>query len=158
MLKNKGFEILISSDLQYEELCSEIYFEGQFVAVVTRENGLENAQIQIDNPPNSQNWSFDCKNFLNILKEAKKNLIKINEQLKSSNSPEKFNLKLSNQTIDILYDGLIFADISKESQELNIQIHSQLLRQHLEFPLNELISIIENAIVRLNGNFKDHLS
>ena len=53
MLKNKGFETIISSDEpQYEKLCAEIYYDGQFVGIITQEQGWENATIEISPPKN----------------------------------------------------------------------------------------------------------
>ena len=40
-MKEKGFDIIISSDTEYEELCAEIYFDREFVAIVSQEYGLK---------------------------------------------------------------------------------------------------------------------
>lgn len=42
MIKAKGFDIIISSDTQYEELCAEIYFNREFVAIITQEQVVLN--------------------------------------------------------------------------------------------------------------------
>lgn len=70
MIKRKGFEMIISSDIQYEELCAEIYFDGEFVAIVTQEQGIENAIIEIDPPKNLPNWRFNYSGFIRILEDA----------------------------------------------------------------------------------------
>jgi len=39
MLKGTGFETLIASPPDYDELVAEIYFDGLFVALVSQERG-----------------------------------------------------------------------------------------------------------------------
>ncbi len=39
MLKNVGFEILLASPSEYDELIAEIYYDGKFVALVNQERG-----------------------------------------------------------------------------------------------------------------------
>lgn len=40
MLTGKGFETLIASPPEYEELVAEIYFDGRFVALVSQERSV----------------------------------------------------------------------------------------------------------------------
>lgn len=68
------FKIIMSSDLDYEELCAEIYFEDQFVAMLTQENGIENMEIEIHPPQNKKFWSFKFSDFETIMESAKKSL------------------------------------------------------------------------------------
>lgn len=44
------FKILISSDIDYDELCAEIFFEDQFVGILTQEKGFKNLKIEIYPP------------------------------------------------------------------------------------------------------------
>lgn len=39
MIKNKGFETMIASPSDYDELVAEIYYDGLFVAMVSQERG-----------------------------------------------------------------------------------------------------------------------
>ena len=68
------FKIIISSDLDYEELCAEIYFENQFVSIITQENGFENLMIEIYPPKEREAWVFNFSEFDKILKKAKQKL------------------------------------------------------------------------------------
>lgn len=68
------FKIIMSSDIEYDELCAEIYFEDQFVGIVTQEQGFENLEIEIHPPKNTNFWSFKFSEFEAILKSAKKAL------------------------------------------------------------------------------------
>ncbi len=70
MLKEKGFNIIISSDIQYEKLCAEIYFNMEFVAIITQELGIENPVIEIYPPKNKPAWTFNYFEFAEILKVA----------------------------------------------------------------------------------------
>lgn len=80
MIKDKGFDIIISSDSQYDELCAEIYFDGEFVAILSRENGIDNMILEIDPPANMKNWTFKYSEFTKILQEAQESLIKTDEK------------------------------------------------------------------------------
>ncbi|NGX62686.1 MAG: hypothetical protein KR126chlam6_00086 [Candidatus Anoxychlamydiales bacterium] len=70
----KKFKIIISSDQEYEELCAEIYFENQFVAIITQEKGFENLQISIYSPSKKGKWLFNLVDFQEILNKAKESL------------------------------------------------------------------------------------
>jgi|SRR3989344_3856838 len=151
MFNDQGFEILISSDLQYEELCSEIYFEDQLVALITRENGLENAIIEIFPPSNSENWSFDCARFLKTVEKATSTLIRTDENPKpnkKSSNFGKFNVVLKdlpykkNGKTEIFYDHLYLGEISGGPEGLIIQFNGKSLKSHSEFKVDEIVSAI----------------
>ena len=71
---NSKFKIIMSSDIEYNELCAEIFFEDQFVAILTQEHGLENLEIEIHPPTHKKFWSFKFSEFETILKSAKESL------------------------------------------------------------------------------------
>lgn len=71
---NSKFKVIISSDDNYNDLCSEIYFEDQFVAILSQEHGFENLQIEIHPPENSKFWCFKYSDFESTLKSAKEAL------------------------------------------------------------------------------------
>lgn len=79
-MKEQGFNIIISSDTQYEELCAEIYYDRQFVAIITQEQGVENSIIEIEPPKNRKNWKFNYFEFIEILKAAQNNLEKMKKK------------------------------------------------------------------------------
>ena len=64
----------MSSDTDYNELCAEIFFEDQFVGILTQEKGLENLEIEIYPSPNKKFWAFKFSEFEAILKSAKEAL------------------------------------------------------------------------------------
>ena len=71
MIKGLGFEIIISSDIDYEKLCAEIYFNGEFVAIISQEKGIDKEIIEIYPSKNMSSWSFNLLEFIEILNEAK---------------------------------------------------------------------------------------
>ena len=71
------FRTLISSDLDYEDLCAEIYFEEQFVAMLTQEQGFENLEIEIHSPPNQKFWTFKFSEFEEAVQHAKCRLLEL---------------------------------------------------------------------------------
>jgi hypothetical protein len=76
-VKEKGFDIIISSDTEYDNLCAEIYFDRCFVAIVSQENGIKNSTIEISFLPHSQKWRFSCLEFIEILQLAQAALEKM---------------------------------------------------------------------------------
>jgi hypothetical protein len=67
----------MSSDIDYEDLCAEIYFENEFVAILTQENGFDNLQIEIHPPLNQKFWVFNFSEFESIIQSAKETLYKM---------------------------------------------------------------------------------
>ncbi len=83
--KEHPFKILISSDLDYNELCAEFFFEDQFVGILTQERGFENLEIEIHSPPNQKFWIFKFSEFEAALNSAKNALWEM--QKPSSDEP-----------------------------------------------------------------------
>lgn len=79
-MKENGFDIIISSDIQYEELCAEIYFNREFVAIITQEQGIEHSIIDVYPPLNGEKWTFDYVEFIQILKDAQNSLMKMKKE------------------------------------------------------------------------------
>lgn len=79
-MKENGFDIIISSDIQYEELCAEIYFNREFVAIITQEQGIEHSIIDVYPSLNKEKWIFDYVEFMQVLKDAQNSLIKMKKE------------------------------------------------------------------------------
>lgn len=71
---NNKFKILMTSDIEYEDLCAEIYYEDQFVAIVNQEKGYDNLEIEIHPPKDKAYWTFNFGEFMYYLEDAKKAL------------------------------------------------------------------------------------
>lgn len=74
MLKSKGFEIVLSSDNQYEQLCAELYYDGNIVAIISQEQGLDKAIVEIFSSKTNQ-WTFSLSEFISATKQARDELI-----------------------------------------------------------------------------------
>lgn len=71
---DEKFRIDISSDLDYENLIADIYFENQILAVLTQEEGLHNLRINIYPTKNKEFWDFRLDQFQNVIDRAKQRL------------------------------------------------------------------------------------
>jgi hypothetical protein len=72
-----NFKILISSDIDYNELCAEIFFEDQFVGIITQENGFEYMEIEIHPRLDKKVWVFKFSEFEAVIKSARKALLEM---------------------------------------------------------------------------------
>lgn len=70
---------MISSDLDYNELCAELYFENQFVGIVTQEEGIDNMKIEIQAPKDNKYWHFNFREFKDALIAAEKALLEMRQ-------------------------------------------------------------------------------
>ena len=82
MLKNDGFEILLASPPQYQELVAEIYYDGKFVALVNQEQGP--GIFEVESPRGNMVESsiarrVDLRGFVSALEAACERLSRKNE-------------------------------------------------------------------------------
>ena len=73
MLKGKGFEMMIVSLPDYDELVAEIYYDGLFVALVSQERGKGLFDIETPGPNLIEMEvirKVDANGFKNALEEA----------------------------------------------------------------------------------------
>ncbi|MFN9367619.1 MAG: hypothetical protein ACK6CT_02470 [Planctomycetia bacterium] len=74
------FRISVGDDDLHEDLTAEIYFDEKFLALVSQENGLERAQVELQRCPDSDAWSFPLDAFLKVLEQAKHRLWELRRQ------------------------------------------------------------------------------
>jgi hypothetical protein len=70
----QDFEIIVSSDEDYEDLIAEILYQGEFVCLITQESGFEALDIEIHNRVCGQPWRFKLLAFMDTIAQAKKRL------------------------------------------------------------------------------------
>ena len=58
-----NFRIVIVGDLDYEDFIADIYFNDEFVAMLTQENGFEQLEIEIAPLEGGGNWGFKYSDF-----------------------------------------------------------------------------------------------
>jgi len=66
-----SLKIIISSDVDYEYLIAEIYFDDILIALLQQENGINDIRIEFSSDINTINFDW----FQNALNEAKKKLL-----------------------------------------------------------------------------------
>lgn len=66
-----SLKIIISSDVDYENLIAEIYCDDIFIALLQQENGINDIRIEFSSEINTVNFDW----FQNALNEAKKKLL-----------------------------------------------------------------------------------
>lgn len=65
------FEVILSSDLEYEKMVVNIDFKCDTVAIINYENGIDNPEIKIfDKSEEKVIWTFNYFDFLEALKEG----------------------------------------------------------------------------------------
>ena len=71
MTNKNQLKIVVASDVDYEELISEIYCDGKFIGLLQQDNGKENLKIELS--PDLKSIDFEW--FQNALSEAKSKLL-----------------------------------------------------------------------------------
>jgi hypothetical protein len=71
---SEKFSILMADDSDHEDLFAEIYYDDEFVAMVSQEEGFENLRISIYPPKETEHWDFRFDEFEEIIQLAKKGL------------------------------------------------------------------------------------
>ena len=68
------FKITICSDQDYEDLIAEVYYKGEFVALISQERGFANLEIRIHPSTKGSCWNFQLEDFEKAIAHAKKRL------------------------------------------------------------------------------------
>lgn len=70
----QDFEITVGSDEDYEDLIADIYYQKEFVCLLSQENGYTSLDMDIHPRPNGQSWKFKLSEFEGAIAQAKKRL------------------------------------------------------------------------------------
>lgn len=71
---NPRFRITVGSDIDYEDLVGDLYFDDQIVCILTQEEGFQAMQLQLFGPPVGRNWNFAFAEFEEALAALKKRM------------------------------------------------------------------------------------
>ncbi len=85
----RKFRVDIVGDLDYEDLIADIYYENQFVAMLTQENGFENLEIEIHPPQNQKSWVFSFAEFDEAIQYAKNRLWELRKRPEENNDEDQ---------------------------------------------------------------------
>ena len=80
------FDITVCSDSGYEDRIAEIYFRGEFVAVIRQERGRESPDIEIHAPANGRPWIFDLEAVDAAVRRARQRLYDLRRQKASGHA------------------------------------------------------------------------
>ena len=69
-----GFSIDVGSDQDHEDLVAEIYYEGEFVAMITQEDGVDRMQFEIHPRRDGEPWLFLFSDFQDAVQSASRRL------------------------------------------------------------------------------------
>ena len=73
---NGKFTLEFCSDLDYEELVADIYFEQSFIALVTQEKGIDNIEIELSPKDEKiKSLKLPLNYFIDILMKARSSLV-----------------------------------------------------------------------------------
>ncbi len=70
----KKFLIDIGSDQEHEDLVAEVYYDDEFVCMLTQEAGFDLMDVAIYPREDGKPWTFKYEDFIKILKEARQRL------------------------------------------------------------------------------------
>lgn len=76
-VQSKGFEVVLASPPEYEELTAEIFFDGKFVALVNQERGLDQLELEIPSRDTAEKYlarKVKLSGFLEAVKTAEDRL------------------------------------------------------------------------------------
>lgn len=71
MSNQDSFHISVGDDSDHEDLTAEVYYEGAYLALISQENGLDNAEIELQPNPSGGAWIFELEGFADALQRAK---------------------------------------------------------------------------------------
>lgn len=68
-LKISDFSFDVGSDQEHEDLVADLYYKGEFICMVSQENGFDSLDIEI-----SGTWTLKLDEFIMALNQVKKRL------------------------------------------------------------------------------------
>lgn len=69
----KKFHIDVGSDQKHEDLVAEIYYDDEYVGMITQESGFDSLDLEIGGKI-SNSWIFKYDDFIEALAKAKQRL------------------------------------------------------------------------------------
>ena len=73
-MKTKGWDLVVLSEPAYEHLVCELYFDGQFLLVLDREDGRESIRTAFPTQNGSLGQRIPVEEFIDQLQKAVENL------------------------------------------------------------------------------------
>ena len=76
---NPNFRVDILFPDEYQEMIAEVYFQDEFVCLITQEDGSESTDIEIGSAQTNKSFKFRLAEFEDALAFAKKRLWELRE-------------------------------------------------------------------------------
>lgn len=67
-MKDKGWEHVISSDIEYEKLVAELYYNDQFLLLLDREDGRDKVKVAFPTENGKTGIRIDLEEFIERIK------------------------------------------------------------------------------------------
>jgi hypothetical protein len=71
---NPRFRISVGSEVEYEDLIGELYYDDQIVVLLAQERGFGAMDMQLFGPSQERSWSFKLIEFQEALEALKTKL------------------------------------------------------------------------------------
>ena len=77
---NNKFQFRVMSDSNYEKLIVEFFcgddLRNDFIGLINQEKGIDSLELEIYPKTNGQPWKFNLEEFVDVLHQAKRHLLK----------------------------------------------------------------------------------
>ena len=73
-MSKEHFYNQIASDVDLEELLAQVYFDDEMIAVISQEEGIDKAVLELWPRTDGKNWEVNFKQFMNAMERAYKRL------------------------------------------------------------------------------------
>lgn len=147
-MKEKGFDTLLSSGRQYEEICGELYCDGELITMLSQEQGIDKALIEIFPPDKGDSWHFDYGELTSELGKLYKRL----EEGGLIEQEGRFKAVLipgtegSSSSAQVIYEESVVAKIESEFGRVSIQLQMPSRGGVWKFRYHEFMDYLEKAV------------
>ena len=73
-------DIIVLSDVDYEDLIAEMYIDGQFIGVLSQESGFQNLQVELHRGDGQSPLAISYDRLQHLLLKAKERLWELRRQ------------------------------------------------------------------------------
>jgi len=69
-MSKEHFYNQIASDVDLEELLAQVYFDDEMIAVISQEEGIKKAVVELWPRTDGKNWEVNFRQFMNAMERA----------------------------------------------------------------------------------------
>jgi hypothetical protein len=71
---NSNWQLTLLFPDEFSDFIAEIYYQNEFVCLISQENGCNQLDIEIASKPNGESWKFSLSDFEQAIEKAKQRL------------------------------------------------------------------------------------